>query len=71
MCGRETSASQHSLQKQASYGWHAVGSPLLPVCSRRVKLTIMADTYSHGGKTKPGFTRFEVLTAVLLNIENT
>jgi hypothetical protein len=51
MCGRETSASQHSLQKQASYVWHTVGSPLLPVCSRRVKLTIMDDTYSHGGKT--------------------
>ena len=51
--------------------WHAVGSPLLPVCSRRVNLTIMDDTYSHGGKTKPGFTRLEVLTAVSLNIENT
>jgi hypothetical protein len=62
--------SQHSLQKQASCAWHAVGSPLLPVCSRRVKLTIM-DKYSHGGKTMPGFTRFEVLIAVSLNIQNT
>ena len=50
--------------------WHAVGSPLLPVCSRRVKLTIMNDTYSHGGKTKPGFTRFDVLTAISPNTEN-
>jgi len=67
MCGRETSASQHSLQSQASCVWHAVGSPLLPVCSHRVKLTIMDDTHSHGDKTKPGFTIVEVLTSVSLN----